>query len=89
MHAHLQISNIMELFPIRKFLAIDDPRSALPINNEPADEDIIAEITDHELDVLKVIGKGTFVKVGPFLACESLRHIITLHACVVKAWVRH
>ncbi len=52
------------------------------------EEDITAEITDHDLDLLKVIGKGTFVKVGPFLACESLRHIITLHACVLKAWVR-
>ncbi len=62
---------------VREFLAIDDPRSALPINDEPADEqkgkeadrvelgekeDTTAKITD--LDLLKVIGKGTFVKVG-------------------------
>ena len=79
---HLQIPNILEYLPVREFLAIDDPRSALPINDMPAaeqkvkeadrvelgkKEDTTAKITD--LDLLKVIGKGTFVKVS--IACES------------------
>ncbi len=81
-YTHSQIPNILEFLPVREFLAIDDPRSALPINDEPADEqkveeaarvelgekeDTTAKITD--LDLLKVIRKGTFVKVG--IACES------------------
>ncbi len=78
---HMQIPNILKFPPVRVFLAIDDPRSGLPIYDyetidEPADggkminvdkvelgekENTTAKLTD--LDLLKVIGKGTFGKV--------------------------
>ncbi|XP_064406089.1 uncharacterized protein LOC135351084 isoform X2 [Halichondria panicea] len=76
----MNIPDILEFLPVREFLAINDPRSALPINDEPVDEqrvqeadrvklgekeDTTAKITD--LDLLKVIRKGTFVKVDPVL----------------------
>ncbi|XP_064406113.1 uncharacterized protein LOC135351103 isoform X2 [Halichondria panicea] len=90
----MNIPNILEYLPVREFLAIDDPRSALPINDMPAaeqkvkeadrvelgkKEDTTAKITD--LDLLKVIGKGTFVKVylgrhkktGAFYAIKVLQ----------------
>ena len=86
----MQIPNILEFPLVRVFLAIDDPRSGIPIYDyetidEPADggkmrnadrvelgekENTTAEITDFGL--LKVIGKGTFGKVGRLSACEHL-----------------